>query len=159
MNDSLKDKIGRPLGQIPSGTFVLTACDGDRCTGMLASWVQQAAFEPPCVTVAIKRGRPVEALIQSSGHFVLNAVGADHTPMFRHFAKGFELDASAFEGLATRREDAGIVLEGCAGHLACRVTGSIDAGDHRVYIGEVFNGMSHGDGKPYVHLRNNGFKY
>ena len=46
------------LGRVPSGVFILTASDGEgRETGMLASWVQQASFEPQQVTVAVNGTR------------------------------------------------------------------------------------------------------
>jgi flavin reductase (DIM6/NTAB) family NADH-FMN oxidoreductase RutF len=44
-------------------------------------------------------------------------------------------------------------------HLSCKVTGQIDAGDHRVYVGEVVGGSARNDARPYVHLRSNGFSY
>ncbi len=159
MDATRKEQLARPLGQIPSGCFIMTASDGQHHTGMLASWVQQACFEPPMVTVAVKKGRPIESLVDASGYFVLNTIGENPSAMFKHFGKGFDLAQDAFSGLPTERHDAGIVLTDCTGHLGCKVVSSTEAGDHRVYVGEVIGGASHNDGKPYVHLRNNGFKY
>lgn len=159
MEEQTRNQVGRALGKIPSGGSVLTARHGERCTGMLISWVQQASFEPPAITVAVRHGRPIEELIQASGHFVLNLIGEERGPMFKHFSRGFGPDEPAFHGLAIREIPQGIVLEECLAHLACRVIGSIDAGDHRVYVGEVVDGGLQVDGKPYVHLRSNGFRY
>ena len=61
MNDQLKPtdhdtkSLDPVLGRVPSGIFILTVGTGDRATGMLASWVMQAGFEPPMVTVAVKQ--------------------------------------------------------------------------------------------------------
>ncbi len=159
MNKELEQQISRPLGQIPSGCFVVTARHQGRSTGMLASWVQQAGFEPPAVTVAVKHGRPIQELIEASGHFVLNLVPEERGPMFRHFGKGYKPDEPAFEGLPTREEPEGVVIEACAGYLGCKVMTWADSGDHRIYIGEVISGTSHGDMEPYVHLRNSGLNY
>ncbi len=63
------------LGRLPSGIFILTIGSGDRATGMLASWVMQAGFEPPMVTVAIKQGRYVGEWLAEGQPFVLNLVG------------------------------------------------------------------------------------
>ena len=52
-------QLASALGRIPSGLFILTARRGAAETGMLASWVQQCAFEPPHLSLAVKRGRPV----------------------------------------------------------------------------------------------------
>ena len=58
MNDDKNDDLAKVLGRIPSGVFVLTCGDGaGNMTGMLASWVQQAAFEPPMISVGVKNGR------------------------------------------------------------------------------------------------------
>jgi flavin reductase (DIM6/NTAB) family NADH-FMN oxidoreductase RutF len=159
MNEEHKRQIGQALGQIPSGVSVLTARHGPQSTGMLTSWVQQAGFEPPAVTVAVKRGRPIESMIEASGHFVINLVGENRGPMFKHFSKGFSPDEPAFEGLAIQSLPEGVVIEDCIAHLRCRLVGSVDSGDHRVYVGEVLGGDVSGEGKPYVHLRANGLRY
>jgi len=159
MNAALKEQIAQPLGLIPSGCFVLTASDVGHSLGILASWVQQAGFDPPAVSVAIKHNRPIRSLIDRSGHFVLNLIGQDPTEMFKHFSKGFDTDQPAFEGLKTRNEPAGVVLEDCITHLNCRVTGKVDAGDHTVYVATVIGGGLHGDGQPSVRVRTNGFNY
>ena len=55
-NDPTTQAIGAVLGRVPSGVFILTASDGQgKETGMLASWVQQAGFDPPCDTVAVNQ--------------------------------------------------------------------------------------------------------
>jgi len=48
---------------------------------MLVSWVQQAAFEPPCVTVCVRDGRPALRLIEGAGQFLLNVMGEDPTAL------------------------------------------------------------------------------
>lgn len=159
MKDEMKDQVARVLGQIPSGCFVLTAAHNGKSTGILASWVQQASFDPPIVTVAVKHGRHIRPLIEGSGHFVLNTIGEESNPMFKHFAKGFEPGQDAFSGLETRAMPAGIVLDQCIGHMACKLVGHIDAGDHRVFLGQIIAGAAHRPGEAHVHVRANGFKY
>ena len=159
MDTALKEQIARPLGLIPSGCFVLTASDSGHSQGILASWVQQAGFEPPAVSVAVRHNRPIRSLIDRSGHFVLNLIGQDTTELFKHFGKGFETDQPAFEGLKTRNEPGGVVLEDCIAHLSCRVTGKVDTGDHTIYVATVIDGGLHGEGQPNVRIRTSGFNY
>ena len=46
----------RVLGRTPSGVFILTCSDGaGHETGMLASWVQQASFDPPMLALAVEQ--------------------------------------------------------------------------------------------------------
>ncbi|MBI4579832.1 MAG: flavin reductase [Planctomycetes bacterium] len=159
MNEEMKRVVARALGQVPSGCFVMTACHGGKATGILASWVQQASFEPPMVTAAVKLGRPIQQLIEASGHFVLNHIPENPLSMFRHFGRGFRLEEAAFDGLSTQSDPAGVIIQECLGHLSCRVVGSLDAGDHRIYAAEIGGASLEGEGRPYVHLRTNGLQY
>ena len=74
------------LGRVPSGLYILTVRHGLRTTGMLASWVQQAGFDPPMITVAVGSGRYVGDWIASSASFTLNQVPSGNKPLLRHFA-------------------------------------------------------------------------
>ena len=154
------ESLAAALGRVPSGIFVLTARQGDRETGMLASWVQQCSFDPPHVSVAVRRDRFIHDLLPDGAAFVLNIVTADHTGFLKHFGKGFEADQPAFNGLATGHTSAGVVvLNEALAHLDCRVVSRCDAGDHELLIARVVGGKMHGHGAPMVHIRKNGLKY
>ena len=45
---------------------------------MLASWVQQAGFDPPAITVAIKKGRYVVDWINDGAPFVVNVLSDEN---------------------------------------------------------------------------------
>ncbi|HAA88643.1 MAG TPA: flavin reductase family protein, partial [Verrucomicrobiales bacterium] len=52
-----EERIGPALGKLPSGVYIATSTlDGEE-VGMLASFVEQAGFEPPTITAAISAGR------------------------------------------------------------------------------------------------------
>lgn len=159
MDTPEKQRSAKAVGRIPSGVFILTARSGPRRTGMLASWVQQTSFEPLTISVAVRKGRPIEKLIDESNHFVLNQVGTDATAMFRHFGKGFEPTQDAFSGLSIRETPAGIALADGIGVLSCRVHARHEIGDHWLYIGQVIDGESDESKQPYVHVRKNGLNY
>ncbi len=111
------------------------------------------------ICLAVKKGRPIEPIIDRSGKFVLNIVGEDNSAMFRKFARSAAPGQDAFAGLEVQRREAGVVLEDCIGHLACKVTAKQEAGDHNLYLAEVTAGQAERQTKPYVHLRNTGFSY
>ena len=96
MSDQPRDAV---IGQIPSGVFILTVGTGEKATGMLASWVMQAGFEPPMVSVAVKLGRYVCDWMTDGQPFVLNLLGETNKSHMAHFGRGFEPNAPAFEGL------------------------------------------------------------
>lgn len=148
------------LGRIPSGVFILTASAGDRSTGMLASWVQQAGFEPPMVTVAVKLGRYVCDWLSDRRSFVLNMVKESDKALLRHFAKGFEPEAPAFEGLSIELSARGNpVLASALGHLECEPLIHVDSGDHRIFLAQVVSGALAGEESPMVHIRKTGKHY
>ncbi len=160
MPEATQQQIARALGRVPSGCAILTARAGSRRTGMLASWVQQAAFEPPMLTVAVKKGRPIGHLIRESGEFVLNVLGENPGPMFKHFGKGFSPEDDAFAGLTTRDVAGGIEISDQISRLSLKVRGEIDAGDHEIFVGEVFDAAAPElPAAPYVHIRKNGLSY
>jgi flavin reductase (DIM6/NTAB) family NADH-FMN oxidoreductase RutF len=163
-SDPLRERIAPVLGRTPSGIFILTAADGDgHETGMLASWVQQASFSPPMVSVAVNRKRYLHDWLKKSPHVALSMLAESQSRFLKHFGRGFEPEDVAFEGVQIIRGETGLpVLVEALGYLEGRVTGQAEAGDHVVYLVEI---LSAGSGeniatqKPMVHLRKNGFNY
>lgn len=148
------------LGRIPSGIFILTVRHEEQETGMLASWVQQAGFTPPSVTVAVKQGRYVADWLTAGAPFVLNVVATDQKSLLSHFGRGFDPGQPAFEGLSMARCPRGVpILEGTVGHLECKISGHVDAGDHRLFLAEVTGGKLERDDAPMVHIRKSGANY
>ncbi|MBX3424824.1 MAG: flavin reductase family protein [Pirellulales bacterium] len=153
------DGVVAALGRIPSGIYVLTAGAGARATGMLASWVMQAGFEPPMISVAVRNGRYVADWLAEGQPFVINVVGEGQTQFLKHFGKGFEPDAPAFEGVAVRPCGRGVpILAEAIAHLECEPASHVDSGDHRIFLARVVRGHA-GDAAPMVHVRKNGLNY
>ncbi len=159
MPDPTPDPIAEVLGKLPSGCSILTAKHEGQSTGLLASWIQQASFEPLLLTVAVKCGRPLVELVEGSGRFVVNILGSDPKAMFSHFGKGFGPDEPAFEGLTCRETEFGTVLDDALGFLECMVQFRIEAGDHWLYVAEPVSGGVCAEGEPYVHTRKSGRSY
>ncbi len=153
------DTVAAAIGRIPSGCSILTVEDDGESTGVLVSWVQQASFEPPAITVCLKRGRPVAGLVDRSQRFLLNVIGEDPSQMFKHFGKGFSLEQDAFSGLAVRSTEFGPLIESCIAHLGCQLIEKVSVGDHDVYVAEVVGAGVVEDARPYTHLRKNGLSY
>lgn len=159
-----KENIGPVLGRIPSGVFILSArSPAGEETGMLASWLQQASFEPPAVTLAVNKKRYLNDWLQPGAFVALSLVGETQKQLLGHFGKGFEPGQPAFEGQLTEQTPAGItVLAEALGWMEGKISNSIDAGDHQVYVvnitdGKAFEKLS--TEKPFVHIRKTGFGY
>ncbi|MFQ5490935.1 MAG: flavin reductase family protein [Phycisphaerae bacterium] len=153
------ESLGVALGRVPSGVSIATASFEGRSAGMMASWIQQAAFEPPMITLAVKQGRPIEPLIDGAGRFVLNLVGQDAGSLFKTFSKGVPPGENAFDATPHTLCPSGPVLSEAIGHLECKVFAKHRAGDHDLYLAEVTDGQADGQAQPFVHVRKSGFSY
>ncbi len=157
----IRNDLAAALGRVPSGLFILTARQGGQDTGMLASWVQQAGFEPPMLTVALRQDRLLAGWLMEQRRFTLNQIPTGHKPLIRHFAKGFNPGDSAFAGLDLVPIAAGgpILAEALA-YLDGEVAGHIDSGDHRIFLAHIRDGgVFHPDAEPMIHVRRDGFHY
>jgi len=157
---SKQENIGVSLGKIPSGVGVLTAKHGQEESAMLASWFQQAAFDPPMITIAVNKERPIIPLIEAANIFCLSLFHTNQKDLFAHFARGFEPGQDPFEGITVvRKTTQCAVIADAMNYLDCELVSSIDAGDHKIYLGRVVDAGLMDDGSAMVHLRKNGFKY
>jgi flavin reductase (DIM6/NTAB) family NADH-FMN oxidoreductase RutF len=152
------ESIGRALALLPSGVCVLTCAHAGHREGMLASWVQQAAFEPPMISVSIKRGRSVGGCLADPGRFTLNLIGDGSDVLFRRFAS-VKPARDPFADLEATATEHGVELADAAGWLACETRCVIEAGDHNVYVAEVIGGRAAEGAKPRIHVRKTGLSY
>lgn len=149
------------LGRVPSGLFIVTLRHESRASGILASWVQQAGFEPPMISVAVRLDRYQLAWMRAAGGFTVNQLPVGSKALLKHFARGFEPEEPAFEGLALADIDAsGPVLRDALAWLDAEIVGGVDSGDHRVVLGRVrAGGLLMRDVEPAVHIRREGSRY
>jgi flavin reductase (DIM6/NTAB) family NADH-FMN oxidoreductase RutF len=156
------DDLAAALGRIPSGLFIVTwrAADADRA--MLASWVMQAAFAPPLVSVAVGTGRDLLTAVRSGAPFAVSILADCQQKLLGRFGKPAAEGEDPFAGLATARTPAGLaVLTDAAGWLECRPVGEATAAgaDHVVVLGRVEAGSGRSDTASLTHLRRNGLRY
>ena len=144
---SLDGDLDKALGRLSGGLYVVTASQGEgetfRRSDMVASWVSQASFSPPGLTVAVAKDRAIEALMQVGDRFVLNVLRDDnHQPLLRHFLKRFRPGADRFEGVNVLEgvADGGPVLGDALAYLGCRVEQRMEGPDHWIIYAVVEQG-------------------
>jgi flavin reductase (DIM6/NTAB) family NADH-FMN oxidoreductase RutF len=152
--------LAAALGRIPSGIFILTAKLGEESSGMLASWVMQAGFEPPTLTVAVNRERYLADWLQKGAHVVVNILAEDEKDMISHFGRGIKPGEPAFNGVDLLEGEASApVLADALAFLAGDVAASLDAGDHLLFLVHIKSGRMLREGAPMLHVRKNGLRY
>ncbi len=152
--------MGKALGRVPSGLFIVTTQFEDQEDAVLASWVNQCSFDPPAVSVALGITRPARLLVEASGSFIVNVLGEESNSLLKHFFKPPPEEGSIFKGLNVTTGHNGIkILSDAVSYLECDVRSQQVAGDHILYVGEIVGGKSLKGGEPYFHVRDNGFNY
>jgi flavin reductase (DIM6/NTAB) family NADH-FMN oxidoreductase RutF len=158
--DERKKTIGKAIGRIPSGVFILTA-GSTESTAMMASWVQQAGFEPPTVSVAIAKARPIGEIIRRDKRFILNVIGETDHHLMRKYARGVPEGEDPFASVnVTRLDSGGVVLAECLAYIECSLISVCDyGGDHQLFIAQVVSGKMLREGQSFTHVRGSGFHY
>ena len=159
MEQENKERVGAALGKLPSGVYIATSILDGGEIGMLASFVEQAGFDPPMITAAISKGRRLEEAIESSGLIGINILAEDNGRLMKPFAQSD--NESPFSEVEQDENEHGLPqLSDALGFLACKVTGKIEGGDHTIYAAEVIDGILNDTARtPMVRIRKNGFQY
>jgi len=161
ISEEFKHTAGKALGRIPSGVFILTATHGGESSAMMASWVQQCAFDPPGVSVALGKERAIGQLIKASGKFALSVVGEDDTSLMKRYARGVKAGEDPFAGVEVFDTPAGIpAMKSTLAWLECRLLTTCEfGGDHELLIAQVTAGQILRPGVSFTHQRGSGFHY
>jgi flavorubredoxin/flavin reductase (DIM6/NTAB) family NADH-FMN oxidoreductase RutF len=138
--ESQTDRTGQAVGRVTGSLCVLTATVGNTPIGLLTSWVSQASFSPPGVTVAIQQAGIGEPLIQPGSQFVLNIL-KEGKNLRRYFLKPQAPGEDRFAEVTTEKSDhGGIVLTDTLAYLECTVQNRMDCGDHWLLYATVNSG-------------------
>ena len=166
LSESRSNPAVQALGRVVGSLCVLTTRKGrgeqSLSGAMLASWVSQASFSPPGLTVAVARDRAVEALLHVGDVFALNvlAAGRETGPM-KQFLQPFAPGADRFAGLELAESPAGqpLLPDGLA-WLECCVRQRMECGDHWLLYAEVQAGaLLDATASTAVHQRRSGAHY
>ena len=166
LSESRSDPAVLALGRVVGSLCVLTARKGQGDAAlsgaMVASWVSQASFTPPGITVAVAKDRAVEALLHKGDRFALNvlAEGRESGPM-KQFLQPFAPGADRFSGLEldSSPNDQPLLPEGLA-WLEGEVKQRMECGDHWLIYAEVgHGGLLDSDATTAVHQRRSGANY
>ena len=121
-----KKQVGKALGRVASGLYVVTAKYENKEDAVLASWVNQCSFDPPAVTIALATLRPIRVLVEASDAFIVNVLPKDDMTLLKHFSRPPE---DIFKGVKTRKGLDGIrILSDAVSYLECEVAHSMQAG-------------------------------
>jgi flavin reductase (DIM6/NTAB) family NADH-FMN oxidoreductase RutF len=122
--------------QLERELWVVTAHDGTRGGGLIATWVSQASVDPqtPTVATAIATNHYTRELIDVGRSFGLHLLRPEQIELVWRFALASGLDVDKLAGLKWLPGEQGApLLADCFATLDCRVYDRHDGGD-RVYF-------------------------
>ncbi|MBD2089391.1 flavin reductase [Microcoleus sp. FACHB-1515] len=155
---SLEQAVGRIVGSL----CIVTIKQGEVSGAMLASWVSQATFTPPGITIAIAKDRAIESLMYPGHTFVLNILEeGKHLGLMKHFLKPFAPGEDRFANVETEtaNNDSPILKDALA-YLECCVQTRMECGDHWVIYATIDRGqVLNAEGKTAIHHRKSGSHY
>jgi flavorubredoxin/flavin reductase (DIM6/NTAB) family NADH-FMN oxidoreductase RutF len=154
------DRTEQAVGRIVNSLCVVSAKREETTSAMLASWVTQASFNPPGLTVAVAKDRAIESLTHTGDKVTLNILQEGRN-VRRHFLKSFAPGEDRFAGLATQESSNGCpILSDALAYLECTVQSRMDCGDHWLVYAVVDNGkVLQSTGMTAVHHRKSGSQY
>jgi flavin reductase (DIM6/NTAB) family NADH-FMN oxidoreductase RutF len=160
-SDPQRMHLGKAIGRVPSGVFILTTQHQGKSQAILASWVQQTSFNPAAMSIALAKDRPIGQAIRESKQLALSIIPEDDKSLMKHYVRPAPQGADPFAGVRVSQSPNGLpVLADSLAYLECRLMSVFDfGGDHEIFVAEIVNGEILKEGKPFMHVRGNGFHY
>ncbi|MCA1762645.1 MAG: flavin reductase family protein [Cryomorphaceae bacterium] len=149
--------MNKLLQKLTYGHYILTALkegedlktrDNDYIAAGTVNWASQVSFEPEMLAVAVGQMSDLNETIDYSGHFTLHILGKDHKEMVEKFGSKSKVEANTINGVPFTKEKGEVVLENTLGYVTCKVTETVNVGDHTVHFGEVVRQNLQRDSEP-----------
>jgi flavin reductase (DIM6/NTAB) family NADH-FMN oxidoreductase RutF len=158
------DKLRRRvLWTMPSGLFVLGSRAGERRNAMTLNLAMQASSDPKLLAVSVEKEALTHELIAEGRAFTVNVVDREDRAIVRKFTKPVEVDAGArtLNGFGFHDGPSGApILDQAVAWVDCRVTQTVDVGDHTLFLGEVVDaGFQKPEDTPVLRMEDTRMNY
>lgn len=160
--NSLTARTEQALGRLVGSLCIVTTQRDEIKGAMVASWVSQATFNPPGLTVAVAKERAIESLLPIGSCFALNILEEGrHIELMKHFLKPFAPGEDRFVNIDHDVADNGSpVLNNALAYVECEIKNRLECGDHWVLYAVAKAGkLLKDDGITAVHHRKSGTHY
>jgi flavin reductase (DIM6/NTAB) family NADH-FMN oxidoreductase RutF len=149
------ESSARALGRLASGLMLVSCGTKETPQGFVASWIQQAAFSPLRITMAIGRERTALGILsRPEAPFSVSILDKDSSHLMKSFFK-----PDPFAAVRWEFQDPFIFLPEALAVIYCRTVKTMEAGDHEIILADVVNGNILRDGTPLTHTRGTALNY
>ncbi len=152
MQEFSSSEFRAAVGAFATGVTVVTTRGEEHAYGMTANAFSSVSLDPPLILVCVISPSEGASHITTNGVFAVNILAQDQQPLSNYFAsRDRPRGQDAFRDVPHRTGVSGSpIVEGAAAILDCRVHADHEAGDHRIFIGEVLDLELSGERAPLV---------
>lgn len=131
-------RLRHVLGRFATGVTLVTtlAADGTPI-GLTVNSFASLSLEPPLVLWSLRSASPCLAAFCAAAHFAVNVLAESQLELSRSFASRH---GHRFADGEWHRHATGVpLLAGACASFVCQTVSQQDAGDHRLFIGQVLH--------------------
>ena len=140
------------------GVYILSSLnEGEYCVSTV-TWVSQASFEPPMISVCIKRNSASYEIVKKRGEFILHLLGDTQKELASTFFKPTIFENEKLNGQEFSLESNLPLLKDIPAYIQCKVVEILENGDHPLFLAEVVDAKINNDSNP-LELRKTGWTY
>ena len=155
MNEKYRQQSLRMLSY---GVYILSSVnEGEYCVATI-TWVSQASFEPPMISVCIKRKSTSYEIVKKRGEFILHLLGDNQKELASTFFKPTIFENEKLNGEEFSLENNLPLLIDIPAYIRCKVVEILENGDHPLFLAEVVDAKINNDSNP-LELRKTGWTY
>ncbi len=146
-----QEEFRKVCSRFATGVAVLTVADSSGSPhGLTVNSFTSVSAAPPLVLVCIDNGCTLLPMFENASHFGLSFLAEEQQDLSTRFAF---VPERRFDGVSWTASANGIpIIAGVLGWMDCRIVQRIEAGDHRILIGEVTAAQSRVDGHPLLYF-------
>ena len=140
------------------GVYILSSeNEGEYCVSTI-TWVSQASFEPPMISVCIKRNSASYEIVKKRGEFILHLLGDNQKELASTFFKPTIFENEKLNGQEFSLANNLPLLKDIPAYIQCKVVEILENGDHPLFLAEVVDAKINNDSDP-LELRKTGWTY
>ena len=155
MNEKYRQQSLRMLSY---GVYILSSVnEGEYCVSTI-TWVSQASFEPPMISVCIKRNSASYEIVKKRREFILHLLGDNQKELASTFFKPTIFENEKLNGQEFSLENNLPLLKDVPAYIQCKVVEILENGDHPLFLAELVDAKINNNSDP-LELRNTGWTY
>ena len=140
------------------GVYILSSVNEDEYCVSTITWVSQASFEPPMISVCIKQNSASYEIVKKRGEFILHLLGDNQKELASTFFKPTIFENEKLNGQEFSLKNNLPLLKDVPAYIQCKVVEILENGDHPLFLAEVVDAKINNNSDP-LELRKTGWTY